>query len=115
MTFSVKIVALLSLFGRINITLEHLLKATFPKPVGLIQRILSLTVNDKKDKDALILDFFSGSGTTGQAVMEQNNQDGGARRYILVQLPEPLDSENKDQKIAADFCDKLGTPGGPRD
>ena len=54
-----------------------------------------------------MLDFFAGSGTLGQAVMEQNAQDGGARRYILVQLPEPLDPENPDQKIAADYCDRL--------
>ncbi|MCE5360554.1 MAG: site-specific DNA-methyltransferase, partial [Acidithiobacillus sp.] len=44
------------------------------------------------------------------AVMAQNAADGCNRRYILVQLPEPLDPENKDQKVAADFCDKLGKP-----
>jgi adenine-specific DNA-methyltransferase len=55
----------------------------------------------------LIVDFFSGSGTTGHAIMSQNAADGGSRRYILVQLPEPLDPENKEQKIAADYCDKL--------
>jgi adenine-specific DNA-methyltransferase len=42
--------------------------------------------------------------------MAQNAADGGSRRYILVQLPEPLDPENKDQKTAADYCDKLGKP-----
>ena len=47
-----------------------------------------------------MLDFFAGSGTTGHAVMAQNAADGGNRRYILVQLPEPLDPENKDQKVA---------------
>jgi adenine-specific DNA-methyltransferase len=41
------------------------------------------------DEDALILDFFAGSGTTGQAVLEQNADDGGKRRFMLVQLPEP--------------------------
>jgi adenine-specific DNA-methyltransferase len=54
------------------------------------------------------LDFFAGSGTTGHAVVAQNAADGGNRRYILVQLPEPLDPENKDQKTAADYCDKIG-------
>ena len=83
---------------------------SFPKPVGLIAKLLSLTINDEKDEDALILDFFAGSGTTGHAVLRQNKDDGGARRYILVQLPEPLDPENKDQKTAAAFCDKLKKP-----
>jgi adenine-specific DNA-methyltransferase len=58
----------------------------------------------------LIVDFFSGSGTTGHAVMSQNAADGGSRRYILVQLPEPLDPENKEQKTAVDYCDKLNRP-----
>jgi adenine-specific DNA-methyltransferase len=58
----------------------------------------------------LVLDFFAGSGTTGHAVMTQNATDGGNRRYILVQLPELLSLENKNQKAAAEYCDKLGTP-----
>jgi adenine-specific DNA-methyltransferase len=61
-------------------------------------------------KDAIILDFFAGSGTTGHAVMAQNAADVGTRRYILVQLPEPLDLEDKDQKVAAKFCDQIGKP-----
>ena len=62
------------------------------------------------EKEDLVLDFFAGSGTTGHAVIAQNAADGGNRRYILVQLPEPLDPANKDQKVAADFCDTLGKP-----
>lgn len=58
----------------------------------------------------LVLDFFTGSGTTGHAVMAQNEADGGKRRYILVQLPEPLDPGNKDQNIAAEYCEKLKKP-----
>ena len=54
------------------------------------------------------MDFFAESGTTAQAVMEQNAVDNGTRRYLLVQLPEPLDPNNNDQKIAADYCDKIG-------
>jgi len=77
-----------------------------PKPVKLITFLLELV----RDPEAITLDFFAGSGTTGHAVMAQNAADGGNRRYILVQLPEPLDPENKDQKVAADFCDKLGKP-----
>ena len=42
--------------------------------------------------------------------MAQNATDGDKRRYILVQLPEPLDPKNRDQKTAADFCDKIGKP-----
>lgn len=61
-------------------------------------------------KDDIILDFFAGSGTTGHAVMVQNTTDGGKRRFILVQLPEPLDPTNKDQKVAANFCDKINKP-----
>jgi adenine-specific DNA-methyltransferase len=59
----------------------------FAKPVELIQRCLSWLA----DPDALCLDFFAGSGTTGHAVLAQNARDGGRRRYVLVQLPEPLD------------------------
>jgi adenine-specific DNA-methyltransferase len=61
-------------------------------------------------KDAVILDFFAGSGTTGHAVIALNAADGGSRRYVLVQLPEQLDPEDKDQKVAADYCDKLKKP-----
>jgi adenine-specific DNA-methyltransferase len=61
-------------------------------------------------KDAIVLDFFAGSGTTGHAVMAQNHADGGSRRYILVQLPERLDPEDKDQKVAAKFCDQINKP-----
>lgn len=76
----------------------------FPKPLSLLQYLC----NQITSGSDLLLDFFAGAGTTGHAVIAQNAADGGTRRYILVQLPEPLDPENKDQKIAADFCDKLG-------
>ena len=58
----------------------------------------------------MVVDFFAGSGTTGHAVVKQNALDNNSRRYVLVQLPESLDSENKEQKLAADFCDQLGKP-----
>ena len=60
--------------------------------------------------DEIVLDFFAGSGTTGHAVMARNTADGAKRRYVLVQLPELLDPENKDQRTAADYCDKLKRP-----
>lgn len=77
-----------------------------PKPVQLIERV----IEHGCDVDSIILDFFAGSGTTGHAVMRRNLADNGKRRYILVQLPEPLTPENKDQKAAADYCDELGRP-----
>ena len=70
-----------------------------PKPVRLIERMLNLiTVSDEDD---IILDFFAGSGTTAQAVLELNAQDGGNRKFILVQLPEP--TGRKDFPTIADI------------
>ena len=80
-----------------------------PKPLGTIQRILDIGAQPTADA-SIVLDFFAGSGTTAHAIMIQNAADGGNRRYILVQLPEPLDAENKDQKVAADFCEQIGKP-----
>jgi adenine-specific DNA-methyltransferase len=77
-----------------------------PKPSSLV-RILCQAVT-YGDPDALVLDFFAGSGTTGQAVMEQNALDGGNRQFILVQLPEPLLEENKEQAAALAFCEEHG-------
>lgn len=94
-------------YGRKSI--KELLGASvmdFPKSPFLIQRIVSIASNSSD----IVLDFFAGSGTTGQAVMAQNAVDGGKRRYVLVQLPEPLSPENKDQKVASDFCDRLKRP-----
>lgn len=82
----------------------------FPKPVALLQYFCSLVVNDDESKSGIYLDFFAGSGTTGHAVLAQNAADGGNRRYILVQLPESLDPENKEQKLAVEFCDKIKKP-----
>jgi adenine-specific DNA-methyltransferase len=55
-----------------------------PKPIGLIHRALTLATS----KNDLVLDFFGGSATTGQAVLELNHEDGNDRRFILVQLPQ---------------------------
>jgi adenine-specific DNA-methyltransferase len=63
----------------------------FPKPVALAKFLASII----RDSDAVVLDFFAGSGTTAHAVMELNAEDGGRRRYIQVQLPEPVDSESE--------------------
>ncbi|WP_402839181.1 site-specific DNA-methyltransferase [Neisseria sp. 23W00296] len=66
----------------------------FPKPSSLI----SFFLNTLHDDQALILDFFSGSGTTAHAVMQLNAKDGGNRRYICVQLPEETDEKSEARK-----------------
>ena len=65
-----------------------------PKPVKLIDRLLKIATSPEDT----ILDFFSGSGTTGQAVMELNQEDGGNRKFILVQLPEKTDDKSEAYK-----------------
>jgi adenine-specific DNA-methyltransferase len=80
---------------------------SFPKPTSLISRIVELGGNSP---DAIVMDFFAGSGSTAHAVMIQNAKDGGHRRYVLVQLPEPLDPDSKDHKAAIDFCDRIRKP-----
>ena len=62
------------------------------------------------DSNAMIVDFFAGSGSTGHAVIDLNQADGGRRRYVLVQLPEKLDPDDKDQNVAAKYCDQIGKP-----
>jgi len=59
---------------------------SFPKPVSLIK--FWIDISTKMSKDSIILDFFSGSATTAHAVMQLNAEDGGNRKFILVQLPE---------------------------
>ncbi len=78
-----------------------------PKPIRLLQRCIQVANCAASD---IVLDFFAGSGTTGHAVTATNAAESGDRRYILVQLPEPLDSENRDQQVAATFCDQLRKP-----
>jgi adenine-specific DNA-methyltransferase len=61
-----------------------------PKPTRLLKRMLQLATTD--DESDIILDFFAGSGTTAQAVLEMNEEDGGNREFICVQLPERTDN-----------------------
>lgn len=63
----------------------------YPKSVKFIKTLLN-TINDKK---AIILDFFSGSATTAHAVMQLNAEDGGHRKFIMVQLPEKTDEKSE--------------------
>ncbi|EAK0342686.1 site-specific DNA-methyltransferase [Campylobacter jejuni] len=75
-----------------------------PKPTTLIKEIFFANTN----QNDIILDFFAGSGTTAQAVMELNAEDNGNRKFILVQLDEKID-ENK-SKVAYNFCkNELGS------
>ncbi|MES9843253.1 MAG: site-specific DNA-methyltransferase [Candidatus Sedimenticola sp. 6PFRAG5] len=72
------------------------------KPSRLIKKILQIgTRNNKND---LVIDFFGGSGVTGQAVIEKNEEDNGNRNFILVQLPEPLKKEEKKFSTIADLA-----------
>ncbi|OQV39746.1 site-specific DNA-methyltransferase [Pantoea vagans] len=76
----------------------------YPKPVSLIEFFIK---NMTHDND-IILDFFAGSGTTGHAVYKACAEDMKSRRFILVQLPESLSENNKEQKTAYDYCQGLG-------
>lgn len=60
-----------------------------PKPTGLIRQILEYSVGP----DDLVLDFFAGSGTVGQAVLEANEEDAGRRQFVLIQLPEEMSAQ----------------------
>ena len=103
----------------------------YPKPVKLIKQLASLCT----DGNDIILDFFSGSGTTAHAVAELNAEDGGNRRWICVQLPELTDEKSEaykagyrtiadiarerirraGAKIRADQADKLASRSVPLD
>ncbi|HEX7409092.1 MAG TPA: site-specific DNA-methyltransferase [Candidatus Binatia bacterium] len=72
----------------------------FPKPSRLVRKLVGLAT-DTNDGD-LILDFFAGSGTTAQAVLDLNVEDGGDRKFILVQLPEK--TEHPQYPTIADIC-----------
>lgn len=68
-----------------------------PKSVELIKRMINLVTKNKSND--IILDFFAGSGTTGQAVLELNQEDSGNRSFILIQSPEKIITANDKNKI----------------
>jgi adenine-specific DNA-methyltransferase len=72
---------------------------SFPKPVTLIRYLISLC----SDKNAVVLDFFAGSGTTAHAVAKLNAEDGGNRRFILVSSTEATDDQ-PDKNLCRDVC-----------
>ena len=67
---------------------------SYPKPSALVKYFLNIA----SDKDSIILDFFSGSATAAHAVMQLNAEDGGNRKFIMVQLPEPCDEKSEAYK-----------------
>ena len=69
---------------------------SYPKTVELISFFIDII--SKIDKEAIVLDFFSGSATTAHAVMQLNAKDGGHRKFIMVQLPEPCDEKSEAYK-----------------
>lgn len=107
----------------------------FPKPSKLLKNIIGLGSATKLSNDDVVLDFFSGSATTAHAVMQLNAEDGGNRKHIMVQLPEPTDEKSEafkagykkisdiarerinraGEKIKVDFADKLAERETPLD
>ena len=76
----------------------------FPKPVSYIQQMLLLGTS----ADSIILDFFSGSATTAHAVMQLNAEDGGHRKFIMVQLPEKCDEASEAYKAGYENICEIG-------
>lgn len=76
----------------------------FPKPVDLLLRVIQISC----EKDSIILDFFGGSSTTAHAVMQKNSEDGGNRKYILVQLQEPCKPDSEAAKASYKTIDQIG-------
>ncbi|HNI45081.1 MAG TPA: site-specific DNA-methyltransferase, partial [Chitinophagales bacterium] len=89
-------------FGRTETGKEEITKLlgsgefSYPKPLTLITHFIRIAT--KYSKNDIILDFFAGSGTTAQAVMELNAEDGGNRRFICVQLPEATEEKSEAYK-----------------
>ena len=76
-----------------------------PKPVRLLKRLITLA---NLDYDSIVLDFFSGSATTADAVMQLNAEDGGERKFIMVQLPELIEEDKPAYKAGYRSIDEIG-------
>lgn len=76
----------------------------FPKPSSFVKQLLPLA----SDKDSIVLDFFSGSATTAHAVMQLNAEDGGHRKFIMVQLPEKCDEASEAYKAGYKTICEIG-------
>ncbi len=77
----------------------------YPKPVDLMKYLIRLGCEDKQ---GIILDFFAGSGTIGEAVNKLNSEDGGSRKYILVQLPEKCEQKSEAFKVGFEKLTDVG-------
>lgn len=75
-----------------------------PKPMGTLKRVLNFVTS----KDTIVLDFFSGSATTAHAVMKLNAEDGGTRKFIMVQLPELTPKDSEARKAGYKTIDEIG-------
>ena len=76
----------------------------FPKPVAYIEQFVRVI----SDRDSVVLDFFSGSATTAHAVMQLNAEDGGHRKFIMVQLPEATDEKSEAYKAGYKTICEIG-------
>lgn len=77
---------------------------TFPKPVNLVKRV----IEHGACQNCIVLDFFGGSSTTAHAVMQKNSEDGGTRKYILVQWPELCKEDSEAYKAGYRTIDQIG-------
>ena len=77
---------------------------SYPKPSSLVKFFCKIC----NDRNAIILDFFSGSGTTAHAVMKLNSEDGGHRKFIMVQLPEVTDEKSEARKAGYENICEIG-------
>lgn len=90
-----------------TVYLKHLIpevKFDNPKPINLMKYLVSVAVG----KNDLILDFFSGSATTAHAIMQVNAEDDGNRRFILVQIPEPISEDTEAYKAGYSSICEIG-------
>ena len=76
----------------------------FPKPINLMRRVLEIGLNN----DSIVMDFFSGSATTAHAVMQLNAEDGGNRKFIMVQLPEITPEKSEARKAGYENICEIG-------
>lgn len=79
----------------------------YPKPVSLVAYLISMV----RDKSALVMDFFTGSGTTGHAVLQLNKEDGGDRRFILVEMEQKISREITAERLKRVIHGYGDTPG----
>lgn len=78
---------------------------SFPKPIKFLNYLLNVGASEK---DSIVLDFFSGSATTAHAVMQLNAEDGGNRKFIMVQLPEKTDEKSEAYKAGYQNICEIG-------